>query len=407
MQNFKIKIYLLESKSNANKEAPIYLRIKMDGRYIQLSTGIFIKPEFWDHKKKEIRAKHSDAIRLNLRIAKAKERLIDINYDLQKSGKSSLEKIKDIWTGKTERTNTILTLIDYSNNLIKNKIGQGYATRTYKQYCSLKRTVCSFLLSAYGKIDLDLGDLNMAFITKFDHYLSSQKNNSVNTVAKQIDRLKKIINVGLENEWLKEYPFKGYKKITSPSNREFLSIEEIEKIRTLDLRGKDHLERVRDIFIFICYTGISYCDLAILNENHIVPNVDGSKFIKIARTKTLEPCNIPLLPQAEEILAKYVDHPISKNKRLLLPVISNQKMNDYLKIIGKDAKINSKVTCHIGRHTFATLSLEMGVPIETVSKVLGHRSIKTTQIYGKVTTTKISKDYVHFYKKDDKHSQAI
>jgi len=137
--------------------------------------------------------------------------------------------------------------------------------------------------------------------------------------------------------------------------------------------------------------------LAKLSSGNIITAVDGNKIIHVERKKTFEVCNIPLLPRSEQILTKYNNHPICQNKGILLPVISNQKMNDYLKTIGEKANINKPITCHVGRHTFATLSLEMGVPIETVSKVLGHKSIKTTQIYGKVTNSKIAKDYSQFY----------
>lgn len=407
MKNLKIKTYRLESKSNDKHEAPVYLRVILEAKYIHLSTGIFLRTEFWDRKKKEVKSKHPDAVRLNLQIAKAKERLNDIHFELLRNGKSTLERIKDIWTGKEQKTNTIKTLLDYNNNQIKGKLGQSYAPRTYKQYCSLKNTVSSFLSSTYGKADYDLEELNLAFISKFEHYLSTENRNSVNTVAKQIDRLRTVINVGIQNDWLKEDPFKHYKKKTLPSTREFLTMEEVNSIDELDLANFDHLERVRDIFIFICYTGVSYCDLATLKEEHIIKGMDGNRILHLERKKTSEVCNIPLLPRSEQILAKYKGHPISQNKGILLPVISNQKMNDYLKIIGEKAKVKKPITCHVGRHTFATMSLEMGVPIETVSKVLGHRSIKTTQIYAKVTRSKIAKDYNQFYIQDKTKQERV
>jgi site-specific recombinase XerD len=407
MKNLKIKTYHIESKSNDKNEAPVYLRIILDGRFVQMSTGIFLTRDRWDHKKKEVKSKHPDAVKLNLQIAKAKERLHDIHYELQRTGKPTLERIKDIWTGKEQKTNTIMALIDYNNNQVKEKIGSSYAVNTYRHYCSLRTTVASFINSTFGKVDYDLEGLNLAFISKFEHYLQSVNHNSVNTVAKQIDRLKTVINLGIKSDWLKDNPFKNYTKKTVPSSRKFLTIEEINAIDELDLSYADHLERVRDIFIFICYTGISYCDLATLKADNIIKSLDGNRIIRLERKKTLEACSIPLLPRSEQIVVKYSNHPMCQNKGILLPVISNQKMNDYLKIIGKHAEINKPVTCHVGRHSFATMSLERGVPIETVSKVLGHRSVKTTQIYGKITNTKISKDYSQFYSKQDDHQKRV
>jgi len=408
MNNIKVKIYHLESKSNDKGEAPIYIRIILDGKKIQLSTGIFLKAEFWDHKKKIIKSRHPDAIRLNLQLESDRKKIISLYYDLQKSGRASLEVIKGIWNKKEVKGYTLLNLVEYNNNLIKSAIGITYALSTYKLYCSLKNKITSFINLTYSKSDLELSDLALSVITKFENYLTVEYGNSVNSIAKQMDRLKRVINLGLQNDWLNDDPFKKYKKKTVPCNRKYLSPEEVSKLQSLDLGNDSHLERVRDIFIFICYTGISYCDLALLKRDNISIGIDGSKFIRLERTKTLEVCNIPLLPVAEKILDKYSQHPISQNKGILLPVISNQKMNEYLKTIAKRAEVNKKVTCHIGRHTFATMSLEMGVPMETVSKVLGHSSIKTTQIYGKVTNTKISKDYGSFYsQKSEEQAKAV
>jgi site-specific recombinase XerD len=395
MKNIKVKTYLLQSKKNANDESPVYIRVNFEGRAINLSTGIFIRCEFWDLKKKMIKSKHPDAVRLNHKLTDSKSKINNIHFDLERNGESSIEKIKEIFTNKGEKKSTLIDLIEYNNQQIKNGLGKGYAIGTLNHYKSFQKKMQDFMKEVFNKQDFNLSDLDMSFITKFEYYMNVTCQNQINTIAKEMSRLKKIIHLGVCHNWLTSDPFKNYKKKTVDPNRESLTQLEIDVLSDLDLTG--HLERVRDIFIFICYSGLSYSDLAKLSSGNIITAVDGNKIIHVERKKTFEVCNIPLLPRSEQILTKYNNHPICQNKGILLPVISNQKMNDYLKTIGEKANINKPITCHVGRHTFATLSLEMGVPIETVSKVLGHKSIKTTQIYGKVTNSKIAKDYSQFY----------
>ena len=361
MKNINIKTYLLQSKKNCSSESPVYLRISLEGRTVNLSTGIFIKTEFWDNKKKAIKSKHPDATKLNCRINDDKSRIFDIDYDLQKNDKRSIDTIKAAYTKKGEKGHTLNALIEYTIQIIKNGIGKSYAIGTLNHYKSFQTKIVGYLKEVYSKQDINLSELNMSFITKFEHYMSATCKNQVNTIAKEMSRLKKIIHLGVSHEWLKTDPFRNYKKKTIEANRQALTQQEVDMLSALDLTG--HLERVRDIFIFTCFTGLSYSDLANLKKENIISAVDGHKIIHIERKKTFEVCNIPLLPRAEQILNKYKGHPISENKGILLPVISNQKMNEYLKIIGSKAKLSKQVTCHIGRHTFATVSLEMGVPM--------------------------------------------
>jgi site-specific recombinase XerD len=196
-------------------------------------------------------------------------------------------------------------------------------------------------------------------------------------------------------DWIKDNPFKNYKGKTIPTVKSILNFEDIRLIEEYETKSEPK-NVVKDLFLFMSYTGLSYGDLNALTKSDIQLSINGNKIIKISRKKTREYCMIPLMSKAEGIINKYNNHPKVLNSVLALPVISNQKINQYLLEIQKELKITKKMTCHVARHSFATNALEMGVPIETVSKALGHSSIKTTQIYAKVTETKLNQDFKLF-----------
>lgn len=396
MKNLKVKVYLLLSKTNKHKEAPIYIRVLLGGQSFNLSSGIFINPDFWDRGNKIVRSKHPEAVRLNNLLNESIYRLQDIHYDLLKEGACNLPNLRDRFLRKEAKNATLFELLDHCTTKVEEGIGKTYAKGTWVHYKSLKKILQDFLKVKFDKKDFDLNQLSLAFITKLEHYLYTIRNNNSNTVSTTMCRVKKIIHDGIAQEWIKVDPFKNYKIVKADANRDHLTIEELSRLDNLtDL--EDFEERVRDVFIFSCYTGLSYGDLKALRPSDILQSIDGSKIIRIHRKKTFEVCNIPLLPRAADLLEKYKEHPICLNRNTCLPVITNRRMNDRLKDLADDAKIDKHLTCHIGRHTFATMSLEMGVPMETVSKVLGHKNIKTTQIYGKITNSKIANDYKQFY----------
>ena len=195
-----------------------------------------------------------------------------------------------------------------------------------------------------------------------------------------------------QNNWIEKDLVIFYKGKLQEVNVNFLTEEEIRTIKNKDFIGKG-LNLVRDIFIFSCYTGLAYVDIFNLTNEQITIGIDGNLWIITNRQKTGTNSNIPLLPIAEEIIKKYENHPLVSNSGKLLPVYSNQKINEYLKTIADNCNINKKLTFHCARHTFATtITLSNNVPIESVSKMLGHKSIKTTQHYAKILDSKVSND---------------
>ena len=218
------------------------------------------------------------------------------------------------------------------------------------------------------------------------------RNNNHNTTIKYLRNFKKIIHLAVANDWLYKYPFQAHKAKIKEVKRDFLTQEELERVNEKEF-STARLNVVKDVFVFCCYTGLSYVDVAKLTPNNLTKGLDNETWLFVDRTKTGSSSHVPLLPPALEIIQKYKDHPESGNKGLLLPVISNQKLNAYLKEIADICGINKHLTFHIARHTFATtVTLTNGVPIESVSSMLGHKNLKTTQIYAKVVKKKISED---------------
>ena len=227
------------------------------------------------------------------------------------------------------------------------------------------------------------------FITDFETYLRTVSLCNENTTAKFMQTFRMIVIMAKNNGWIYTDPFMNYKIRLKRVDRGYLTDQEIQKILKKKFPTK-RLEQVRDVFIFSCFTGLSYIDIKTLKASEICISFDGKPWIMRHRQKTDTPVNVPLLKIPLAILKKY-EGQLPKGE--LLPVLSNQKLNSYLKEIADLCGINKNITFHLARHTFATTTtLSKGVPIETVSKMLGHTNIETTQIYARITNEKIRKD---------------
>lgn len=268
---------------------------------------------------------------------------------------------------------------------------------TLKNYFTTQKYIKLFLIKKKIQ-DIYLSQLTFRFLVDFEKFLRSyvpkdhQKQMEKNTVMKHIQRLRKMVTLAYKMEWIDKAPFIKFKPTYIKNEREFLSEEELQAIIEKEFEI-ERLELVKDLFIFSCYTGLSYIDVMNLNEDNVTFGIDGGKWIITNRQKTHNKVKIPLLPIAEKVIEKYKSHIKTKKTKTLFPNISNQKLNAYLKEIADVCKIKKNLTFHIARHTFATtITLSNGVPIETVSKLLGHSKIATTQIYAKVIERKVSED---------------
>lgn len=263
---------------------------------------------------------------------------------------------------------------------------------TLERYETSLRHTQEFMKWKYKIDDIDIKGLKYEFITDYEFWLKSVRKCDHNTSMKYLSNFKKIVNICLKNGWLDRDPFYGFKMAKREIERPFLVEDELNRI-TNKIFLIPRLAQVRDIFVFCCYTGLAYADVEKLTREEITTGIDGEKWIWTSRQKTDSATRVPLLPPALEILDRYKDDLQCADKGRLLPVLTNQKMNSYLKEIADACGITKKMTFHTARHTFATtVTLTNGVPIETVSKMLGHRNLKTTQHYAKILDKKVSED---------------
>jgi integrase len=250
-----------------------------------------------------------------------------------------------------------------------------------------------FAKHRYNLDDVLLNNIDHSFIQEFDHFLRTVRNCENNTAVKYIKNFKKIIRDALAKGLITIDPFLSYKAKLKKVDRGFLLQEEIDSIEAKVITIP-RLAQVRDIFILQCYTGLAYADIKKLRPEHIVKGADGAQWINTHRTKTNTIVNVPILPQAQAILDKYVNHPQCINRGVLLPVLSNQKMNGYLKEIADICGITDKnLSSHLARHSFSTtITLANGVSLEAVSKMLGHSSLATTKVYARMVDSRVSNE---------------
>jgi integrase len=272
------------------------------------------------------------------------------------------------------------------------------APGTLKNYYTTVKYLKLYINLRYKAKDYPLADLSYQFITDFEHFLRShkpldhQKPLGNNGVMKHLERFRKIVTMGARLEWLEKDPFTHFQLKFHKTTREYLSVEELERIEKKAF-SIPCLQFVRGLFVFSCYTGLAYIDAVQLKPENISIGMDGENWISVSRQKTRQPVRIPILPKAQEVLDTYKDHPRALNAGRVFPNITNQKLSSYLKEIADLCNIQKPLTFHIARHTFATaVTLTNDVPLETVSKLLGHSSIQMTQIYAKIVEQKVSQN---------------
>ena len=317
--------------------------------------------------------------------------------------------IKNKFLGEDKRNNTLSELFEYHNSISVTSL----SPHTIRHYKVTQRYLKKFLVDKYKTDDIYLTKLDYAFIKNFEFFLKSyvpkdhQKKMGHNTAMKHLQRLRKMLTMAYHHEWIDKDPFIRFKSSYIKNRREFLSQYELEQLEDFS-SSLERLDIVKDIFLFACYTGLSYIDVAKLNIDNIETDLDGQQWIKTKRQKTSVELRIPLLNKARRILLKYQDHPRVSGRNRLLPTLSNQKTNSYLKEISDFCGIKKNLTFHVARHTFATtVTLTNGVPIETVSKLLGHTKLATTQIYARVVDHKVKQDMERLELKIDKGLRIV
>lgn len=390
---YSLLFYLRKSRSANNENARIYLRITISGKRFDMSVSRSALYTKWDSKKGRVKGTSKEAREIN-------DHLDNIAYNLNKIHQKLMDegamitpnKMIGILNGDDDKDRKTLEVFREHNAKTDEMIGKEISASTAQRYWTCYNHVKQFIEEQYKETDYRLKDIEYSFVTKFEHFLKTKRKCNHNSALKYVNNFKKIIRIALANKWMTHDPFINYKVQFDPVQREFLNQEEVDMLWEKELHF-DRLKLVRDMFIFSCYTGLAYSDVEKLSKSDITIGIDGGKWIRINRTKTGTRSSIPLLPVAEQILDRYADDPQVINSDRLIPVFSNQKSNAFLKEIAILCGITKPLTTHLARHTFATtITLTNGVPIETVSKMLGHQSLRTTQHYAKIVDRKISDD---------------
>lgn len=386
--NVSILFWIKSNRINKKGVAPLMLRISYNQQRKEFSTGFSLEPSKWDKSKYKVKSKSQEAVQINQYIDETKAKILSLFREMVLDEDISLDRLTDRFLGKDEQTITLLQLIKLHNENFKSRIGVDFAFSTYEKYDITARRIESFLLDHYKKPDFRLKDLNNKFISDFDYYLKTAHKNDHNTTTKYCKNLKKILNVAVSNNWIESNPFNGYKCSYKEVDRVYLSKSELAILEAKNFKVQ-RLTIARDVFLFQCYTGLSFCDMAKLTKADIFKGIDNNQWILIRRKKTDTRSAIPLLPHALRIIEQYKDNEGEK----LLPCTCIQKYNMYLGDLADLCGINKNLTSHVGRRTFATtIALANGISLETISKILGHSSTKVTQIYAVVTDLKLSEE---------------
>ncbi len=390
-QNYSLLFWLNTSRMQLEKAA-IYCRITVNGKRAELSVKRFIEPSKWIKTAGMVKGSSEEARIINNQLDIIRTSIYRIYVEQTSLGKFiTSDLLKNEFLGNTEKEKTFLEAFKYHNDQMKELIGVDVVKSTHTKFETVYKKCSDFLKKRIKRSDVYLKELDYKFITDFEHYLKTE-GIAHNTAMKYIRNVKKVINQTVLNGWLPRNPFAQFKCSTHAVIREILDEAELSALYSKEFK-QERLEEVRDVFLFCCFTGYAFIDVFKLKQTDVAKGIDGDCWIFTRRTKTNTVSNVPLLPQAEEIVNKYKDHPKCVQSGKLLPVNSNQKMNAYLKEIATLCNINKELTMHIARHTFATtVTLSNGVPIESVSKMLGHKKLATTQIYAKVLEHKVSED---------------
>ncbi|PQA96978.1 recombinase [Chryseobacterium shigense] len=392
-KTFNLLFYVKKSKINASGNVPIYLRITIDGKITEISTKRTIKISKWNSDSQKVSGTSEECKSLNSYLKTFEQKVYNTYHCLVKDNEQvTCETIKNRLLGKDEFNRTLIPIFNDHNERMEKLIGKEFAIGTLGRYRTCLSHIKEFLKWKFKVSDIDVKKINYTFLNDFEFFLRTEKSCNNNSAVKYIKNFGKIIRSCLAKGWMEKDPFLNYHSNFDEVTRVFLNEQELEKLFNKDFKN-ERLSQVRYIFLFSCYTGLAYIDTKKLTRNHIHIGLDGNQWIYTVRQKTKTTSNIPLLTQAEDIIKKYLNHPTCINTGKLLPILSNQKMNAYLKEIADLCDINKELTYHIARHTFATtVTLSNGVPIESVSKMLGHKNIKTTQHYAKILDKKLSED---------------
>lgn len=402
-EKLSIRFIIYSSKLNKQGVCPIYLRLTYKKKRTQFSTGQFVNPNDWNSKKQLAisNSKNNSILNAELALIKSKVEKAYLKLQLEDNDFTVDDILLKYLNKKIKKEDGVVSY--FKKYLAKQEklIGKDIQQATWNKFNYVCNHVTSFIYSKYKKKDYSLENLNQQFLDDFEYYLKAVKNQKQVTINKSIQRFRKAIKIAVSEGYLDKDPFMLHKPKRVIKNVVFLSQIELEKIEHHGFR-QSRLELVRDLFIFCCYTGLAYNEMNNLKKHHIIDGFDGNKWIQMKRQKTGKDISVPLLPKAAEIIEKY-----TSESEYVLPKLSNQRINSYLKEIAGIIGVEKRITHHTARKTFAsTVLLYNNVPMEIVSELLGHSSISITEdYYGKVVQKRVSDEMKKLNKKINKQKR--
>lgn len=390
---FGLLFYIRRDKTNKKGEAPVFMRLTINGERADASIKRFIEPHAWNSAKGKANEKCRGGKDLNLYLDAISANILRIQRDLELDKKEvSAQIILNRYLGKEQSDrHTLMEVFRAHNEKCRALSGISLAPGTVIRYETSLRLTEAFLRTTYKKEDCYLDEITHQFVEDYDFYLRTIRRCCHNTTTKYLLNFKKIIRIALAKGWMKKDPFAQVHFHFEPVEREFLEKQELKVLLNKEITIT-RLAQVRDIFCFCCLTGLAFMDVQQLKPEHLVADIHGKIWIRKARQKTKNMCNIPLLDEAQKIIDRYKEHPYCQTHGVLLPVCSNQKMNSYLKELADICGIRKNLSTHCARHTFATLTLASGATIDNVAKMLGHANVNMTRRYAKVLDSSIMRD---------------
>lgn len=385
--------YIRRDKTNKKGEAPVFMRLTINGERADASIKRFIEPHAWNSAKGKANEKSRGGKDLNLYLDAISANILRIQRDLELDKKEvSAQIILNRYLGKEQSDrHTLMEVFRAHNEKCRALSGISLAPGTVIRYETTLRLTEEFLQKSYQKEDCYLDEVTNQFIEDFEFFLKTVRRCCHNTTSKYLMNFKKIVRIALAKGWMKKDPFAQIRFHLDPVEREFLEKQELKAMLNKAI-SIPRLAQVRDIFCFCCLTGLAFMDVQQLKPEHLVADIHGKIWIRKARQKTKNMCNIPLLDEAQKIINRYKEHPYCQTHGVLLPVCSNQKMNSYLKELADICGIRKNLSTHCARHTFATLTLASGATIDNVAKMLGHANVNMTRRYAKVLDSSIMRD---------------
>lgn len=388
---FKVLFYL-KRQNEKNGKAPVMGRITINGTVSQFSCKLSVSPKLWDTGGNRAAGKSVEARRINEKLENIKT---NIGKQYQRiSDRDSYvtaEKVKNAWLGFGDEHRLLLQTFDeYLQEFAGKRVGKDRSAGTLREYRTRRDRLAAFLQYEYGLSDIPFRELKREFAEKFIIYLSTVRGLRSNTIFQTLKKVHAMVYMALDKGWIAVHPFPDVWVVPQSRERRFLNEDEIRKIMEVHLPNYKTAV-VRDVFVFCCFTGLAYADVRKLTHDDIHTDGNGDMWIIDGRQKTGTQFRVQLLPVARELVERY--RRFSQPGGTVFPVKSCSSTIRSLRAIARRAGIATDLTTHVARHSFATsVCLSQGVPIETVSKMLGHKHITTTQIYAKITNDKIKRD---------------